>query len=209
MLKKILRFLPHIITILIVVVLIILSKYIPYEDIQSFITDAGIWAPIIYILVMIIGQIFAPISTAALFAAGFYLFGNWVFLYSFIIGMAASIINFTIARKFGWVVVRKLVGDKGSAYIERLLDRFGNKSLYVIRILSFTVNDFMSYAFGFTSMKFFHYLIATFISQVLWIALWQIFFRSGVNSWLEFILILALTAVPMILFLYWYLWKRK
>ena len=89
------------VSLILIALLIYISNRYSAQDISSLINKTGAWAPIFYILIQIIGQIFAPLSTSALFVAGFILFGKSAIFYSILTWLISSITNFYLSRNYG------------------------------------------------------------------------------------------------------------
>ena len=78
-------------------------------------------------LIQIIGQIFAPLSTSALFVAGFIMFGKNAIFYSVLTWLISSITNFYLARRFGKRVLKRFIGEEGIIRIEEIAERIDTK----------------------------------------------------------------------------------
>lgn len=142
-------------------VLYLLGKQIPNEVITSFVQNAGPWAPIVYIVAHQISYVIAPISGFPFLIAGFYLFGKTVIFYTYFVVMLGASINFWIARKWGRLIVAKLVGKETLVKIDKLSREYGIITLIALRMLQGGVGDYVSYGFGLTTMKFSTYFIVT------------------------------------------------
>ncbi|MCK9368421.1 VTT domain-containing protein [Candidatus Dojkabacteria bacterium] len=166
--KRIYKYLGLFLSILLFLTLLILSNTFSQQQITDFILKAGIWAPLLYLLVQIAGQVFAPLSTSVLFVASFVMFGKMAIAYAIIVWIVSSIINFLIARRFGKPVLKFFLGDEGVNKVEDIAKKLNNKHLYLLRILTFFTNDFASYAFGLTNISFVNYMFATILSIIPW-----------------------------------------
>ncbi|HEQ65387.1 MAG TPA: TVP38/TMEM64 family protein, partial [bacterium] len=160
------KYWPHIISLIFFLLLIFISIGIEPETIQEFLEKMGVFAPITYIIIHIIAQIFAPISSTSFMVASFIVFKEKAYLYEIIVVIATSVINFTIARVWGRKVVRRLVGEKGIKLIDELNSKLGRKSLILLRFMTFFMNDFAAYAFGLTNIAFIDYFFASMIAQI-------------------------------------------
>ena len=107
------RVIYTLISLLLITLLIYFSTRYSSQEISQIISKAGILAPILYILIQIAGQIFAPLSTSALFIAGFIMFGRVAVLYAVITWLISSITNFYLARKYGKRVLKRFIGEQG------------------------------------------------------------------------------------------------
>lgn len=149
--------------------LTVLIQAIGLERLQQAITDAGPLAPLLYILVRAATFIAAPLSSGPIqFAAGA-LFGPWWgTIYSLVGETLGGSANFWIARLLGRPVVRRFVGEGGMARIDGLYTRIGQAwSLVYARLFFFAFYDFVSYAAGFTPLRYLTYFLVTAIVGIL------------------------------------------
>lgn len=147
----------------ITIVLTVAIEAIGVERIQSFIGQAGPVAPLVYILIRVSSFVVAPLSTGPVqFAAGV-LFGLWPgVVYSLIGEVIGGSINFWIARLLGRPVVTRLAGKGGMARIEKFYQQAGEAwTLVYARLFLFAIYDFVSYAAGFTPIRYRQYLLIT------------------------------------------------
>lgn len=138
------------------------------ENLQIFIEDAGIWAPLIYIFVKAITYIFAPLTSGPIQVVAGTLFDNvWLgVLYTLIGEVIGGSISFWIARRFGRPVVERFVSEEGMQQVEDFYqNRMGGwVSLAAARVILFVVWDFLSYAAGLAeSVKFRSYLLVSIV----------------------------------------------
>lgn len=203
--KKILYIL---ISLLLFALLIYLSTIYSSEDISAFISKAGILAPLVYIIIQLLGQIFAPLSTSALFVAGFIMFGKITIIYSIFVWLISSIINFYLARKYGKRVLKRFIGQEGIFKIEEIANRIDTKRFILLRLSTFYINDFASYAFGLTNISFIKYYLATILSMIPWSIVMILIMERG-ESILLTTLKIFLSMIPFAFLSYLFLKKKK
>jgi len=196
------------VSLLLIVLLIYISNKFSPQDISTFITKAGPLAPVLYVLIQIIGQIFAPLSTSALFVAGFIIFGKNAIFYSVLTWLISSITNFYLARKFGKKVLKRFIGEEGIIRIEEIAERIDTKRFYLLRFSTFYINDFASYAFGLTRIPFFKYYMATVISMIPWSIVMMLVMKNGEHILLTTLKIF-LTMIPFAFLSYLFLKKKR
>jgi uncharacterized membrane protein YdjX (TVP38/TMEM64 family) len=144
-----------------------LGTLIPQEKIRMAVENAGIYAPLIFILASLISYIIAPLSNMPVMAAGHYSFGSEkIIIYGFVAGILAAITNFWVARIWGVKLVKKLVGKKTLVQINELAEDYGLGTLLMVRLFAWGFNDVISYAAGFTNINFKPYFIITVIAMV-------------------------------------------
>ena len=199
------RVIYTLISLLLITLLIYFSTRYSSQEISQIISKAGILAPILYILIQIAGQIFAPLSTSALFIAGFIMFGRVAVLYAVITWLISSITNFYLARKYGKRVLKRFIGEQGVERIEGIAQRIDNKTF--LRLSTFYINDFTSYAFGLTKISFKRYYLSTIISMIPWAVIVTLIIEHG-DTILLTIIKIFLSMIPFAFLSYIYL-KRK
>ena len=201
------RVIYTLISLLLITLLIYFSTRYSSQEISQIISKAGILAPILYILIQIAGQIFAPLSTSALFVAGFIMFGRVAVLYAVITWLISSITNFYLARKYGKRVLKRFIGEQGVERIEGIAQRIDNKTFFILRLSTFYINDFTSYAFGLTKISFKRYYLSTIISMIPWAVIVTLIIEHG-DTILLTIIKIFLSMIPFAFLSYIYL-KRK
>lgn len=143
-----------------------LQNRIGLEKIREIIIQAGPLGPVVFIFLLLLTYIFAPLQGTPFYFLSFALFGKWTLIYTHITYLIAAFINFWIARKFGRNIVIKLVGKDGMAKIDHIATHEGVKALIIMRLFYGLANDFVSYAAGFTSMKFRTYYLISLIVPI-------------------------------------------
>lgn len=157
---------------LISISLYFLGKEIQQEAIESFIRNAGPWAPIAYILTHQISYVIAPISGFPFLIVGFYLFGKTLVIYTYFVVVIGATINFWIARKWGRPLVSKFAGQDALGKIDQFSKEYGITTLIALRMLQGGIGDFVSYAYGLTPMKFSTYIVITILATIPGSILW-------------------------------------
>ena len=177
------------------------------QEISDFISKVGIFAPLLYIIIQIVGQTFAPLSTSALFIAGFIMFGKVSIIYLIIVWLCSSVINFYIARKYGKSFLSKLIGEEWITQIEKISKKLESRNLFLLRISSFYINDFASYAFGLTDISFPRYIFFTLFSIVPWAIIMYIISKQN-DTVLNTTIKLVISMIPFAILTYIF-FKRK
>ncbi len=145
------------------VTLIIAIQVIGAERIRALIEEAGVFAPLAYILVKALTFVFAPLSSGPIqFSAGI-MFGLIPgTIYTVIGEVIGGSISFFIARRFGREVVRRFVREEGLRRADEFAGQIVDwKTLSYARLFLFSIYDFISYAVGMTRLPFRTYLIVS------------------------------------------------
>ncbi len=160
----------------------LLGSRIDHRLIRNYIENAGPWGPVVYIFLMLLTFIFAPLGGTPLFFVGWLLFGKYFQIYNFIAAYAGMIINFSIARKWGRETVIKFVGAKSLAQIDKFPENYGVKTLIFLRLTQGYLQDFISYAFGLTKMKFTSYAVISALAPIPWLVFWQSYIIKKIDN---------------------------
>jgi uncharacterized membrane protein YdjX (TVP38/TMEM64 family) len=133
------------------------------EKFRSMVEQSGSWAPVVYVLLKSATYVIAPISGTPLKLAAGAMFGTWEGSVLTIAGDAiGGSINFWIARLLGRAGARRFVGRRAVARVDAVTDRVGGwKALLVARLFFSTMYDFVSYAAGLSSIRYWHFLLVT------------------------------------------------
>jgi len=162
-------FLP---ALLLFLVLYLLSRLIPAEEIERIIIEAGPLAPIVYIFISLLTYIIAPLSGTPVAFVGFHIFGSDVVIFHTISAFISFSINFGIARIWGRGLVEKIAGKESTGKIDNFINKKGYLSLFIIRVFLATYHDFISYAYGLTNIKYFPYIIISTIGLIPGYIIW-------------------------------------
>ncbi|MDP3954957.1 MAG: VTT domain-containing protein [bacterium] len=185
--------------IFLVLVIYFLGLRMTKEEVIRIVQEAGIWGPLVFIFLTLMTSVIAPISNLPLWLGGYALFGNWVQIYTDVAFVLGSAVNFLIARRFGRMVVIKLVGGKNMTKVDTFTQDYGFKTLIFLRIFQGNISDFISYAYGLTNMKFIPYLLVTILAPIPWILLWQFYLFDKVNSYYDFVFLTVVTLLPLLI----------
>lgn len=122
---------------------------------------------LIYILIIIIEVILAPIPGIVLNAAGGIIFGPWIGGTLALIGniMGATICYF-IAKRYGGFYFEKLIGEKRFNQFHKSSEKYGGWVLFTLRLNPLTSSDVFSYLAGFIKMSYKKFIIATTLALI-------------------------------------------
>ncbi len=129
------------------------------ERIQRLVEGVGILAPLVFVLLLVLQAVVAPLPAPAVAMAGGYTFGT---LEGFILTWSGALLggclSFGLSRLFG----RGFVAS--SARLERLdryIEQHGAILVFVLRLIPLVSFDAISYAAGLSSMSFRKFLLVT------------------------------------------------
>lgn len=198
-LKKLWPLLPYIVILLLLCLSIFfLGSRVSQEQIQELVQRAGIFGPIIYILLFASTHIIAPLSGTPIFFAGYAVFGEWIQVYTYLATLLSATISFWISRIWGRKLVQRFVGKDELVKMDEFTEKYGIKSLIFLRAFSGHLVDFISYAYGLTNIKFLPYILITAIAPLPWLLFWQFFIFPRVKNIGDFTIWWIVTLIPLI-----------
>jgi uncharacterized membrane protein YdjX (TVP38/TMEM64 family) len=135
------------------------------QQLQLWLQQMGMWAPIIYILVYAIATIFILPSTPLNLSGGAIFGSVWGTVWTSIAAVLAAVLSFgfsrTVGRKF---VEQKLAGKWQS--LDREMEQGGFFYMFAIRLLPLIPYGMVNFAAGLTSIKFRDYFFGTLLGTV-------------------------------------------
>lgn len=141
--------------------------FLQTQEVKSFISEAGIFAPLVFSVLYLLTMIFAPLTGFPFWITSVGLFGifNTVVIVYFI-SLIGAVVNFYIARKLGRPVLIKLVGERGLEKTDKLSRNFGEEVLILTRLFQGFIFEWISYASGLSDIKFKRYFIITLFASI-------------------------------------------
>jgi len=132
---------------------------------QAWLKQAGIWAPIIYIVLYSVATVLVLPSTALNLTGGA-LFGPWIgTLWTSIAAVIAAVVSFGFTRTVGRdLVARKLAGRWEAMDAE--MRQGGLFYMFALRLLPIIPYGLVNFAAGLTSIRFQDYLLGTVLGTV-------------------------------------------
>src|ERR687894_1262734 len=129
------------------------------ERLQGVIRGAGALAPLVFVALLIVQAVIAPLPAPALAIAGGYGFGVVEgYLLTWVGSLIGGVVSFGISRRFG----RGLVAGSGPAErLDRFVEEHGAVLVFVLRLIPLVSFDAISYAAGLSGIGFRGFLLAT------------------------------------------------
>ncbi|PIU02250.1 hypothetical protein COT66_01275 [Candidatus Shapirobacteria bacterium CG09_land_8_20_14_0_10_49_15] len=186
-----------------------LSTKISPDQIKLFLEQFGLLAPLVYISVMGLTQILAPLNGTVILLAGFVLFGSQVQIYNYLATVLTAATNFLIARRWGRDLVEKLAGQQNLAKVDQFSQNYGVKTLIFLRLFQGHLHDFVSYAYGLTKIDFRTYMLISVLGPIPWLLVWQLYFFPRLAGLAQFAFWYGLTLIPFLLVSTFFLAKTK
>lgn len=133
--------------------------------IQRWVEAAGIWAPVVYILLYVIATILVLPSTVLNLAGGA-VFGPWMgTLWTSVGAILAAIASFAFTRTVGRDAIAQRLQGRWQA-MDAEIRRGGVFYLFAIRLVPIMPYGLVNFAAGLTSVRFQDYLLGTVLGTV-------------------------------------------
>ena len=135
------------------------KDYLTAETLQQFLNSAGLWAPVVFMLVYA-GGVCLFIPGTLLTGLGAAIFGAyWGFVYVWVGAMLGASLAFFIGRFLGRDFAASLIGDRLRKY-DDAIRRNGFATVLYLRLVYFPFTP-MNFGMGLTSVGFRDYLFGT------------------------------------------------
>jgi len=136
-----------------------IKEYLTAQELGRFMDSAGMWAPMVYVVVYAVGVcLFLP--GTLLTGLGAAIFGPyWGFLYVWIGAMLGASAAFIVGRTLGREFAASLVGDRLKKY-DDAIERNGFATVLYLRLVYFPFTP-MNFGMGLTKVRFWDYFFGT------------------------------------------------
>jgi uncharacterized membrane protein YdjX (TVP38/TMEM64 family) len=136
--------------------------------IRAWVTGAGPWAPLVFVLLKASTYVIAPLSGTPLKLTAGALFGVWDgLLYTTIGDILGGSLNFWIARLLGRPGIARFAGPKAIRQVDDTVAHVGGwRALLLARLALSSLYDFISYAAGLSKLPFKHYVWVTLVGGI-------------------------------------------
>ena len=129
------------------------------ERIQQTIDGSGALGPALFLLLLVLQAVIAPLPAPALAMAGGYSFGTFKgFLLTWLGALMGGMVCFGLSRLFGRGFVSESVRI---GKLDRYVEEHGALVVFVLRLIPLISFDAISYGAGLSSLSFFKFLLAT------------------------------------------------
>jgi len=123
------------------------------EAIRDFVSQFGVFAPLVFIMLQILQVIITPFSHYAVSIAGGFIFGTWQgFIYNWIGRVIGTAIAFYLARIFGRKIIKHVVKKETIQKYDYIFEK-GKLLLFLAYFLPVFPDDELSYLAGISSMS--------------------------------------------------------
>lgn len=145
-------------------------EYVTPERIRLFVLSFGWLAPLVFIILFSLAPL-APFFSAVLAIAGGLIFGFWVGSLLIMIGaLCGSTVGFYIARYSSRLLKqlprRKQVDQEKMQQLQNRMTQNGFFVVLVLRLIPLIPFDLLSYAAGFSRIRYRDFFFATFLGMI-------------------------------------------
>lgn len=138
------------------------------EPFRDWVEEQGAWGPIVFILVMAISVLFAPIPNIPIFIAAGLAWGTILgTAYSLTGMMLGSVAAFYVSRYLGRRHLPRLIGRKAASRLDNLVEDFGGRVVFWARMLPVVNFDWISFLAGMTSIRFWPFFVYSLLGMLL------------------------------------------
>ncbi len=129
------------------------------ERLQQVVREAGPLAPVMYVSLLVIQAVLAPLPAPAVAVVGGYVFGTfWGFVLTWVGALLGGTLCFLLSRIFGRGFVERSTRLRG---LDHQVEEHGAILVFVLRLIPLISFDAISYAAGLTGIGFWRFLLAT------------------------------------------------
>ncbi len=142
----------------------------------TFMAKLGVFAPIVFVLIQFVQTVIPIIPGAVTIPLGVIMFGD---IPAFFLNLTpiflASIVNFYLAKQYGWTLVRKLIGEQNYQKAIEWVQNQNKFQTFLIwgLILPFLPADVICYVAGLTSLSYRRFIAVLCIGKPLSILIYS------------------------------------
>ena len=144
---------------------VVLLAGINQKDLQLWLQQMGMWAPIFYILIYSIATICILPSTPLNLTGGAIFGSVWGTVWTSIAAILAAVLSFGFSRTIGRKLVEQKLAGKWES-LDREMYQGGFFYMFAIRLLPLIPYGIVNFAAGLTSIKFRDYFFGTLLGTV-------------------------------------------
>lgn len=132
------------------------------ENVQDYVYNYGIFAPIIFIILYFFQVIFPVIPGQVFQVASGYLFGNALgIIYCYIAVLSSSVFIFFLSRKFGRKFVKLFIPKETLDKLSKFIKKKEMLALIVMRLIPFLPGDAVNFVSGISKVSYKKFIIGT------------------------------------------------
>lgn len=177
------------------------------EILVHAVQSAGIFGPLLYIILQIVQTVVAPIPGQLVGSVGGFLFGGWGILWTTIGSLIGYFIVFVLSRQFGRPLLEKIFKKSIIAKFDFILNGKGTAFiLFAIFLLPGFPDDLVCYMAGLTNLPISQLMILVTLGRLPTIVLTN-FFGAGLGE--DNMTMVAIIALLTVVVLGLVVWQRE
>jgi len=159
------------------------KEYLTAETLRSLLDKAGIWAPVVFILIYA-GGVCLFVPGTLITAIGAAIFGPyWGFLYVWLGAMIGASTAFFVGRSLGREFAASLIGDRLRRY-DDAIERNGFATVLYLRLVYFPFTP-MNFGMGLTRVRFRDYFFGTGLGIIVGTFIFTFFVGTVKQVWVS------------------------
>lgn len=144
-----------------------ISYRIDAEPFQDWVEDRGVLAPIVFIVVLALSVLFAPVPNAPIYIVAGILWGPVLGTVYCMVGLTmGSAVAFWIARWAGQRHLRRLIGHRLADRLDHLVETMGGRVVFWSRMIPAVNFDWISFVAGMTTVSFRVFIVYSFLGML-------------------------------------------
>lgn len=144
-----------------------MSYKIDAEPFQRWVEDRGVLAPIVFVLVMALSVLFAPVPNAPIYIAAGIVWGPVLGTAYCMAGLTlGSALAFWVARRVGRKHLPRLIGHKMANRLDTLVEDMGGRVVFWSRMIPAVNFDWISFVAGMTAVPFRVFIVYSFLGML-------------------------------------------
>ncbi len=144
-----------------------LSFKIDAEPFREWVEARGVLGVVVFILVLALSVLFAPIPNVPIFIAAGLAWGPVLGTIYCMIGLTlGSSVAFWVARKFGRKHLARLIGRHAASRIDHMVDTMGGRIVFWTRLMPGVNFDWISFVAGMTAVPFRTFIVFSFLGML-------------------------------------------
>lgn len=144
-----------------------LSFKIDAEPFRDWVEERGPIGVVVFILVMALSVLFAPIPNVPIFIAAGLAWGPVLGTVYCMAGLTlGSACAFWISRRFGRKYLARLIGHHAAARIDHMVETMGGRVVFWTRLMPGVNFDWISFVAGMTAVRFRTFIVYSFLGMI-------------------------------------------
>ncbi len=139
-----------------VLVILAIALFVDLDSVKIWVERAGVWGPLVFILLKISTIVIAPLSGSPLYPLVGLLFGFWPgFLYVLIGDAIGYSLAFMLSRVFGKKLIAKFISDQEEGMLAKVVSHVSTpKGFFHAALTFFAMPEILAYGAGLTRLPY-------------------------------------------------------